>query len=309
MSSSISTCNGMTSALASTTKAIDQSTTQLQSYYSHMKGATSNYVNQYISVGTMDANKVMNSVTSQVNAEVSKLKSEIQSYTGTCLNSIINPIQNSINAIENYGTSITGVASQTLGGISGIIVNAVNSVFNFSGLLNSMGIGALVSAVDNLFGCLSSASCLPFGSIQKSMNKVTGLLKSVGLSSNANFDWSTWASTISDSFANLPQKIWTAITDGFQKMWDGMVNLFSTLKDNLQSILNGIQNFSLSSITGGLGSIMSTVGGAVGKVASALGGGASQAPIAKQDAAGFAPRMDGFEDDDTSNGLLSNGTS
>lgn len=248
--------------------------------YAEFQNSMKSYVNQFLSGENINFDSIMTQIDTSVSNQVQDVVDTVKGYSGDCLNSILGPIQGMLDDSSGFGRSIIGDVSSTLGGISGVITSSMSQFLDISGLFSALGITSIVGTLDNLFGCLTSAKCLPTGEIQSKMDAVTSFLKKYGLKDTGSFDLKDWLNSKIDILVNLPSKLVDTIQNGLQNLSSQFSTFFTNLQDKLSSIVDSFKNFSTSSITGvlsNLGAVGGLVGGIVSTVGNLLGGGGGNA--------------------------------
>ena len=261
----LTSCDAMVDTSNSFVNQITSIASQVDSTYNSFESSMKEYVNTFLSPDGVDLNGIYDQAIGVAADGVSDIFDTVHGYTGDCLNSILNPIQGILDDFNSFGESIIGSTSGILGGIAGTITGALGQFLGLNGLFTALGLSDYVLAADNLFGCLSSAECLPFGEIQGMMSQVTGVIKKFGLTDSGTFELKDWFNNKIDILVNLPDKIVESIKNGLQGFADKFSTFFSDLKDKFTNLMDTFKNFSSTSITGFLSNF-----GAIGGVISGL---------------------------------------
>ena len=226
------------------------------------------YLEQALNPGGIDYDAIIGAIDGQISSGVDGILNTVQDYTGDCLNAILGPLQGMADDILGFGQSIIGEIEKGIGGVIGTITGALGSFLGFDSLMNGLGIGDLVSVLDNLMGCLSTASCIPYiGQVDRIGKQVSSLLKQFGLTNSGTFDIAHWFSEKWDTLTNLPTKIVDAIKNGITGLADKFQNILDGFKDKINGILDSFKNFTTTGITG----VLSNLGALGGAVSGVLG--------------------------------------
>ena len=225
----------LANSLDSVVSQITGFTSVLDSKYSTFQSSMTSLFTTYATGGSLDINSALAEVDSHVNSALNDVSSAIKDYTGSCLDSIVDPILNGISDIAGMGESLIGNLEGIISSGASTLLSGITSLTGIGDLIESLGISSLIGKFDQIFGCLESASCLPVGKVGDMLDKVNSFTTKFGLTSSGSFDLKSWLSNTVSNIKDLPSKI----VNNFDSMITNFSSTFTSwatsLKDKLTS--------------------------------------------------------------------------
>ena len=265
-----STCTQLANSADGLLEKMDSMMGTVDGTYNDFTSSMSSLFSTFLNTGTIDVDSIISEIDNAAGTSLSSVYNSIKDYTGSCLDAILDPIINGINDVLALGTSIIGDITGMISDLASSLISGIFSLTGIGSLLDGLGITSLIASLDQMLGCLASASCLPIGKIESMLSKVTSFTSRYGLTSSGSFSFSSWMNNVITNIQNIPTNLVNAFQNGIAKLSTTFTNWVTNFQTKITSMFTNIA----SGITG----LATGVLGGLGGIANFFGDGTKSTP-------------------------------
>ena len=266
----MSTCSDLANSADGLLNSMNSMMGTVDSAYDGFSSSMSSLFSTFLETGTIDVDSIISEIDEAAGTSLSDVYDSIKDYTGSCLDAILDPIINGINDVLSLGTSIIGDITGMISDMASSLISGIFSMTGLGGILDSLGITSLIASLDQMLGCLASASCLPIGKIESMLSSVTSFTSKYGLTSSGSFSLSSWMNNMITNIQNIPTNLVNAFKNGITNLSTTFTNWVTNFQTKMTSMF--------TNITSGITGLATGVMGGLSGVLDFFGAGTSSTP-------------------------------